>query len=208
MNSEKRKKVIFLIGSLIVAAMFLSSYGAFGSNNTAQATTTVAQKAATSARTYYLSNNYVNATIYAYYNASVVFNRSVSNSSIAAMLSTLSANGSISDYIGAGHSYKLYLSNMTVPSLKQALIVHNLSATITTTALIRLPSKIALYPGGLYQGGYAINGTFTDTSFSVITSNILPIGTKIPVHINALVFGNGTVDGSNVTCMYNGVECQ
>jgi hypothetical protein len=203
MESEKKKKVLFLLGSLVVAAMFLSSYGAFGNNNTAGATTTVIQKPAVVAKTYYVSNNYVNATIYGYSNVSVAFSSNTSNSSIAAMLSALSANGSISNYIGSGYSYKLYLANMTAQSIVQAIKARNLTAAVTATALVRAPSVVRLY-----FNGYPINSTLTHTNFSIVSSNIMPIGTKIPLHITALVFANGTVYGNNLTCTYEGVECQ
>jgi len=201
MDTEKRKKLIFLIGALFVAAMFLSSYGAFGNNNSSAAKTTTVPQKSTTVSTYFVTNDYTNATIYAYSNASVQFSRNDSNSSIELFLSKLSSNGSISDYIGSGYSYKLYLSNMTVQGLKQALAGSNLSASITSTALISLPKNVVLY-----YHGKPVSSTLTITNFSIITNNIMPIGSKIPIHITAFVFNNGTTYEENITIYKKGLN--
>ncbi|MEM0150045.1 MAG: hypothetical protein QXW10_04070 [Candidatus Micrarchaeaceae archaeon] len=200
MDVDKKKKLIFLIGALFVAAMFLSSYGAFGNNNSAAKTTTVPQKSS-SAKLYFVANNYTNATIYGYSNATITFLGNSSNSSIAAFLSKLSSNGSISDYIGSGYSYKLYLSNMTVQGLRQALLRFNLSANISATSLVSLPKSVVLY----YMGT-PLNATLAFTNFSISTSNIMPIGSKIPVHITAFVFQNGTVYNETLSVYKKGLN--
>ncbi|MGC8669929.1 MAG: hypothetical protein ACP5TL_02130 [Candidatus Micrarchaeia archaeon] len=202
MDKEKRNKIIFLMGSILVALMFISSYGAFGNNNSMQSTTTIPQKSS-NVKTYYVTNNYVNATIYNYSGISLTFSRNTSNHTISDLMNALTTNGLISDYVLYGSTYELMLSNSSAIRIQNYLLSENISANVSATAMIRIPSKVTMF-----YYNQSINCTTNHNTFYVSLNKIMPLGSKIPVHLTALVLGNGAVYGDNITCTYKGVECK
>ncbi len=182
--------------------MFLSSYGAFGNNNIgtngAQATTTIKK----AVNLFFATANSVNATVMGYSNMSVRFANGTSNASISSILTQLSANGSISNYIGAGYEYKIYLQNMSMEEFKSALQKAGLNASLFGTAEIELPGTAQFY----YQG-QPIQASITSRNFSLAIPSMPPIGTKLPVHLTAMLTSNGTVYNGEMTCSYNGIQC-
>jgi hypothetical protein len=91
---------------------------------------------------------------------------------------------------------------MSVEELKSMLQKLGFNTSISGTAKIELPNTAQLY----YQG-QPVQALITSRNFSLPLPSILPIGTKLPVHVTAMLTSNGTVFNGEMTCTYNGIQC-
>ncbi len=183
MDSEKRKKTMLFIGSLIVAAMFLSSYLAFGSNSTHQTTTSTT---VFSSSTTFVSGN-VNATVLNYSDHFTIGVRDANATKLSQLnssLSSMESNGSIESYYLLNNSLSIYSGSSDIFDLYNS-ISSLLGSTppINTTALIALPSGIYLN-----YGAYQYFVISNNLSYAVPVEKLVPIGSKLLVKVNALVY--------------------
>ncbi len=188
---SKTKKIVFFIGSLFVAVLFLSSYAAFSNNNVSQGSVTSTTK---SPQTFLLTGS-ANALVAGYGDvASVNATSNITNHSasiIANEISSLQANGEIVSYSNAGSNYRVELANITPYYLQQRL--YNLtglynSIDVGASTTLTLPSKL-----GLYYGNSLTPVTLQNLNYSLYMDNVKALNSTVNVNILALVEPNGTV---------------
>ena len=183
---QKRRQIMLFLGSLFVAFIFLSSYGSFSNNNVATTVTTTILNV----QTYPVFGD-ANAVIVGYGTTMHLdFGSNDSASEAVKLLSNLEANGSISNYIGSGASYEVYLSTMDAYSLQSFLQNStNVSAvTATSAARLALPSNVLLY-----YGNQPVTVNIPKREYSVSLVGLSPISSKVNISISALVTVNGIV---------------
>jgi hypothetical protein len=195
MENDKRKRVLFLIGSIIVALMFVSSYAAFGNNGSVQTTTTTT----TIGYTIPVFGT-ANAVVIGYGSKFTIYlSKNASSNLINSTLSNLQLNGSISNYIGLQKVFTIYAGNMSSYSLlgllnkamPQNSIIANVSENVT------LPTSILMtYP----STGRQVEAYFYHRNAIVYRGSFSAIGSNTPVHISALIFvNNATVENYTLT---------
>jgi hypothetical protein len=190
---EKKKKLIYFLGTLFVAVAFISSYAAVGSfASTSTVTTTI-----TASRTYFVSGS-ANGVVSGYSNGATLV---LSNSSFSAkagnVLTALEDNGSISSFIDLSGNYQVLLSTMNAYSLQQYMdkqLNSSNATSVNASTYIALPSKVELF-----LGSQAIPVTLTQTNYSVSIYPLLPLNTTVKFNLNAIVSGNGTVYNNQLT---------
>ena len=148
----KTKKMIFFIGAIFVGVIFLTSYAAFGNNNSGNASTTTVKAAAPQPTIF--ATGYANAVVTGYAQVADVKPKNNANSTLNtldALMSKLEANGSIDNYVYMNNSYDVYSSSLSAYALQgfldSALNSSN-SVTVGSTADILLPASISMV---LYQ---------------------------------------------------------
>ncbi|MDE1868722.1 MAG: hypothetical protein KGH60_02030 [Candidatus Micrarchaeota archaeon] len=198
---EKTRQKLLGIGVLIVAAVFITSYAAFGNNggsNTTTSTTTI--KPAT---TYYVSGNAI-ATVGGYgsqlYLTLTGTNSSV-NSTVTSLLNRLESNNSVSTYINNPNGYYVSLGNATAYSFYR-LIAAKVNASqfvVNSTAVISLPKVVKLY----YRG-VGLNVTMPKSNYTVQFLNPVPIGSALNVTVAALATANGTIFNNQIRITFQG----
>lgn len=195
MQNDKRKRILFLIGSIIVALMFVSSYAAFGNNGSAQ-TTTVTTTVGYTIPVFGAAN----AVVTGYGNKFIIsLSKNASTNSINTTLSNLQLNGSISSYIGLQKTFTIYAGNMSPYYLLELInkattpnsIIANVSENVT------IPTSVMMtYP----ETGRQTEAYFYSRNATLYRSSFSPIGSNLPVHISALVFvNNATVESYTLT---------
>jgi hypothetical protein len=190
----KRKQLVFLVGSILVAVIFLSSYAAFGNNGTATASTTTVK-----AQTTYFATGSSNGTITNYsdvatltlYNSSNTLKTSVIN-----LISHLEANGTVQNYAASNGSYEIVLASISPYDLQQFLYNKTNSTSnslgIAATSYVELPQNITLYYTNVPVPVY-----LTNRNYSIYLQRVKPIGSKINVSISALLAKNGSIYQNN-----------
>jgi hypothetical protein len=195
MDSEKRKKMVLFIGSLLVAVMFLTSYLAFGNNTTQQTTTPTTT--VLNVQTTFVSG-IVNATVFNYsqHFTLKLAGSNTSSVSLNSMLSNMEANGSIESYNVYNTSLSIYPGRLNVFEVYNAIASRLAYApAINATAFIILPSTMTLY-----YGSYAYTVLSGNSSYAIPVSHLVPIGGALRVKVNALVYKKNS--SLNVYSMY------
>lgn len=184
------------LGSLFVAVIFLSSYGAFNNNTaTTSSTTSIAN-----VKTYFVSGS-SNAIVVNYSNvATLLVNKSVNASSsnqILATLNTLESNGSINSYIEINNSFQIFLSTINAYSLEQLFYTKlgsNKTTAVNASSIVSLPKTITMY-----LNKQSVPMHLTQTNYSMNIFPLRQVGNTIKVSLNAIVTANGTVYQNQIT---------
>ncbi len=194
---EKTKKIVFFIGSLFVAVIFLSSYLAFGNNNTsAQGSTTTTVRPV---QTVFVTGS-VNGTVSGYGSlANLTVN--ASQKGIAGnVLSSLEANGLVDSYISTGYGYQVALYNLSAYSLGQevAMAAGN-SVSVGAATYLILPSTVTLY-----YSKEPVTVVVPSTNQTVFIGNVPKVGAKANLTVSALVGSTGVVYDNQFRVSYPG----
>lgn len=190
---QKKKQIIFLLGSIFVAVIFLSSYAAFSSNG-GSSTVTSTLKSQVTVPTFGNSNavivNYsttnANVTIYNHFNSS--------KTNITKIFSQLQANGSIQSYSSTSNNvYQIVLSTLSPYQLQQIIYnktgLSNSSINVSSVTYVKLPSNVTLYT----STNIPVVVFPPKTNYSVYLKNVKKIGARINVSISALLTRNGSI---------------
>ncbi len=190
MEGERKKRYALLLGSIVVAVMFITSYAAFANNGSVPTSTTTIQET-----TYYVTGQ-ANALVTGYSSTLTVYTSNNSTASqMQSLLSSMESNGSISNYLTAGNQYILYTTGMT-PYAAQQAITGSLpanSVAINGTERVQLPQSVST---SYY--GKAVTIYPSVLNFTISTPMLLPVGASASVTVHALVLGNGQVYDSNI----------
>jgi hypothetical protein len=195
----KNKRWIFLIGSILVALIFLSSYAAFSNNNSGTTSTSTIKPATT-----YFATGSSRAQISNYSDIAVVTLADTSNAatnSTVNAISDLESNGSVQDYTYTNGSYQIVLSSISPYDLQQILYAKtglNNSMNVSSTATITLPKNVILH-----YAGQPINLDLQNRNYSVYLSNVRAIGSVINVSISALLARNGSIYNGQLRVSYS-----
>lgn len=193
---EKTKKMIFTIGSLFVAVIFVTSYAAFGntSNGSSSTTSTV------------LSGNNILALGQAngiIENYSYVVNVTSLNASQNARLNmTLldmeSNNTVISFFARNSTTYTAEISGIGAYQLYTYLTntLNYSNVTLGATAFVRLPASINMQYGASSQQEAPVS--LSPKNYTTYLPNVLPIGTRVPFKIQALITERGQIFNNNI----------
>lgn len=186
----KTKKLIFFIGSLFVAIIFLSSYAAFGNNGNSSTTTSTIKQQQT-----FFSTGTSTATVINYSDVVNITLRSGVNKSainMSGLLSQLQANGTIQNYIYSNGNYQVILYGVSAYNLQQLLYkdpVLNGNVDVGAATYVTLPKTVMLY----YGGQQPINVYLNNRNYSVYLNNVQQKGSVINVSISALLTANGSI---------------
>lgn len=186
----KTKRLIFFIGSIFVAIIFLSSYAAFGNNASGTSSTSTVKPQQT-----FFSTGTSTAIVVNYSDIANITLRNGSNASNVNMtdiLSRLQANGTIQNYIYSNGNYQVILYGISAYGLRQLLYGNpklNGTVDIGATTYVTLPKTITLYYGGQQPINVYLNGR----NYSVYMNNVEPEGSVINVSISALLTANGSI---------------
>jgi hypothetical protein len=198
---EKKRRLVFLFGGILVAIIFLSSYAAFSNNGSPTTVTTTAKSQST-----VFVTGYTNAIITNYSDVAYVSFTNNSNSVkniVANSLSNLQANGTVVDSILTNDSYQVVLSGISPYDLQQLLYKQTNSAnyiTVSSTADVKLPQTITFT-----YSNVPINLHLTTTNYSVYLSNVKTIGSTINVTISTLLYTNNeSIYNNQFRVSYNG----
>lgn len=185
---QKTKKIVFFIGSVIVAIMFISSYAAFGNNGGTTTTTTVGQQSA------YFSTGTSNAVIVNY---SYIANITLTNTSnsvkqgVMGVISGLEANGSIQNYVTTGYGYQAILYGISAYDLMRRFDSNatlNKSVEVGAVTYITLPSEVTLY-----YGNQPITVRPASRNYTVYMPRVEAVGSVVNVALSALIERNGSI---------------
>ncbi|MCL4389471.1 MAG: hypothetical protein M1528_02125 [Candidatus Marsarchaeota archaeon] len=190
MEKDKRKRLLFLIATVALAVMFVTSYAAFGSGSSiSTSSTTINQQ---TIAVFGTSN-----AVVAGYGSSITL--SIINSSIGgkvnSTIAALYSNGSIANYVQLPNGFTLYMANMSAYGLQElfsSTLPRN-SVRINASETVKLPPSIKMY----YNG----NPIFVRSSilnFSLQRSPLLQEGSTVSVNVQALVLLNGSVYNGNI----------
>jgi hypothetical protein len=196
---KKRKQLIFLLGSVFVAVIFLTSYAAFSNNNGSSSSTSTVKPSTTF---FALGNS--NALIINYSDIAVVIpkNSNSSKNNVTAILSGLETNGSVQNYIYSNGSYQVVLATISAYGLQQLLYRKTgqpNSITVGSTATVFMPSNVVLY----YTNVPVVVAP-PSRNYSVYVKSVKSPGTIINVSISALLNRNGSIYNSQFRVSYNG----
>jgi hypothetical protein len=191
---EKKKKLIYFLGTLFVAIAFVSSYAAVGSFAT---TSTVTTTIAVPSKTYFVSGT-ANGVVSGYSSSAVLVLRNANLSSAASnALAALEGNGSISSYLSMNGSYQVLLSSMNAYSLQQDINrrLNSSNATyVNASTEIVLPSKVYLA-----LGSQTVAVTLPQRNYSINVYPLMPLNATIRFNLNAIIAGNGTIYNNQLT---------
>ncbi len=191
---EKKKKLIYFLGTLFVAIAFVSSYAAVGSFAT---TSTVTTTIAAPSKTYFVSGS-ANGVVSGYSSSAVLVLRNSNLSSAASnALAALEGNGSISSYLSMNGSYQVLLSSMNAYSLQQDINrrLNSSNATyVNASTEIVLPSKVYLA-----LGSQTVAVTLPQRNYSINVYPLMPLNATIRFNLNAIIAGNGTIYNNQLT---------
>ncbi|MGC8478345.1 MAG: hypothetical protein ACP5NE_00230 [Candidatus Micrarchaeia archaeon] len=184
MDSEKRKKAVLFIGSLLVAFMFLTSYLAFGNNSTQQGST--ASTTIFDGRTTFVSG-VVNATVLNYSNHFVIGVAGANATKLSQLnlsLSAMESNGSVESYFAFNKSLSIYSGTSSIFELYNSISsLLGFKPSINATAIIALPKDMYLS-----YGAYQYSVVSGNLSYYLPVKNLIDVGGTLPVKVNALVY--------------------
>ena len=190
MEHERKRKLALFAGAIVVAIMFLTSYAAFGSNGTAQSTTTSIKQS-----TYPVFGN-ANAVVIGYGSSvSVTLIDINASGALNSTLSKLEANSTITNFIPTATGFIVYAPGSAPYTVQEAFgsaLPHNAIA-LNGTESIRIPSSLVLY----YYGTETNVHTNT-TNFTIPVQELKPTGSNVSVSIRALVLPDGNVYQNNI----------
>lgn len=189
---DKTKKIIFSVGSLFAALIFITSYAAFGNNTAANSSTT----SIGSANTVFVYGS-ANGVIVNYSYTAYI---SAPNDKLAALnstLGTLEANGSISNYVAVNSTtYQAILSTINPYQLYTYLssALNSSNVSVDGYAYVTLPSTITMY----YSTGLQVPISFPQKNYSVPLTKTYPIGSNVPLKVQVLVTTNGKIYNNQI----------
>jgi hypothetical protein len=195
----KTKKIIFVVGAIFVAIIFLTSYAAFSNNNTGSTSTTTVESQAT-----YFSTGTSNAIITNYSDiAYVTLSNSVNSSKInmTTILSGLETNGSVDNYVYTNGSYEVVLSSISAYDLQELLykdVGSNTFVNVGATTYVELPQSVVLY-----YTTQPITVNLPSRNYSIYLKNVQMEGSTVNVSISGLLERNGTIYNSQFRVAYN-----
>jgi hypothetical protein len=190
---QKTKKLIFFIGSLFVAVIFVTSYLAFGNNQT-QPTSTTSVLQANTLLVYGTANGVV--MNYSYSAFVTVLSKSQHNA-VNATLDALESSGNISSYNPVNStSYQAVLASINLNQFSSYISSHLNSSNVSVGGYtyIRLPANVLMAAGG----GQAVPIAFPQTNYSVYLPKVYPIGANVPLSVQALVTTQGKIFNNQV----------
>jgi hypothetical protein len=198
----KTKKLVFLIGAILIAVIFITSYAAFSSNNTASTTTTTVKSVESFFATGSSNAIITNYSDIAYVVISNSTNFTKENTTITTELNSLESNGSIDNYINTNNSYQVVLSSVSAYDVQQ-LLYKDLGTQNTikvgSTAYITLPPTITLF-----YNNQPITTRIPSQNYSIYMQNIKAINSTINVSISTLVTANGSIYNNQFRVSYSG----
>ena len=187
----KTKKIIFFLGAIFVAIIFLTSYAAFSSNNTRNSSTTTIKS---TPQPTIFTTGYSNATITGYGQVAEVRPLNLSNATLNnldTLMSKLEANGSIDNYVYTNSSYEVYSSSLS-PYALQNVVSNSLnssnSVAVGSTADIVLPPSISLYYSNTSP---PISVPLKNRNYTLYLNNVRAIGSNVNLSLSALITQNG-----------------
>lgn len=187
----KTKKLIFFLGSIFVAIIFLTSYAAFSNNGTNSTTTTIKSQSTV------FATGVSSAVVYNYGDVAYVSLLNSSNSSRDALtnsISQLESMGNVQNYIETNGSYQLILSsNISSYGLQQWLYgkIGSNTVSVGSDAEIILPSSIQLY-----YNNAPLSIQLPNRNYSIYLSNVVALNSTINITISALLLRNGSIYGN------------
>ncbi len=200
-RAKKRRGYLMLIGTVIVAVMFVSSY--LVSNNNQNNTTTTKTTILQNVKSYFATNDSVAATLRGYGTtiSITVANNTTAINSVAGMLDNLTGEGAIS-YTPRGNTFSVLLfNNLTPYSLEQKLSNAVGVASIENASAVAYVSLPAIVP--MYINGQSIRvAAGNSTQYPITISKLEPEGTRIIVAVQAIVTANGQVYNNSIRVIY------
>jgi hypothetical protein len=185
----KTKKLIYGVGSIFVAIIFIFSYGAFGNNSNASTSTTTVG----ASNTVFVYGN-TNGIIENY--SQTTYITATGKNEIEALnvsLGNLEANGTVSNYVPINATYyEAILSTMSPYQLSVYLANALNSSTISVSAYayVRLPATVYVN----YNGGSQIPLKVPAKNYTVyISKSNYSIGANVPVKMQVLVTTAGQI---------------
>lgn len=197
-----KKQIIEVLGGVLIAAIFISSYISLanygGSQNQTQASTTI------NAQTVFASGT-ANATITGYYPTFAIYlqckNATLDNSTIDQLSNTLTNlenNNNVSNFyplnkkiiVNSGSSNSIALYSYLSPMINQS--AYNCTV-FSGSASIELPSAVKMKVQTQVVS-IPIPGNLRNSSLSLNFSK--NISGQVPVKVSALLYLNGSIAGS------------
>lgn len=191
---EKRsKEIMFFLGSVFVALIFLSSM--IGSGNVISGPSG-GQGQQKNVTTFFAAGT-VNATVTGYESSAVVTlaNESLDNETNTLLLG-LEDNGSVTTYNQMGNQFSIYLGTMDSYGLQGMLSdrLGNSSFTISSRMLVSLPGIVTLHA---YNQSIPVR--FKQGSYSLSATHMEAVNSSMPMYVSAIVaFVNNSYE------VYNG----
>lgn len=196
----KKKKLIFLVGAIFVAIVFLSSYAAFSNNNSGSTSTSTVK----SQQTYFFTGS-SNAIITNYSDIAYVTLPNSTNSSnynLTGILSKLEANGSVENFAYTNSSYEVVLSTISAYDLQKVLYNDtgtNNTINVGSTTYVELPPKVVLSYTNSTQ---TIPVYLTNRNYSIYMKNVEKLGSSVNVSISTLLESNGSIYNNQFRVTY------
>lgn len=185
----KKKKIIFVLGAIFVAVIFLSSYAAFSNNGTAATTTSTIKSESTF---YAFGSSTAIVTNYSdIANVTLINSTNSSKGQVSNAISELEANGTVQNYIYTDNSYQVVLSSISPYQLQQFIYNKtNMTNTISvgSTAFVMLPGNVTLY-----YTNQPIRVSLANRNYSLYISKAVAINTTVNVSISGLLARNGSI---------------
>jgi hypothetical protein len=197
---QKTKRLIFFIGAIFVGIIFLTSYAAFGHNNTTSNDSSSSSTILKSVQTVFATGK-TNGTITNYSAVAYVTPLGLSNSSknnLSAFMSQLQENGTLDNYVLTNNTYQVYLSNLSAYRLQQLLynkFNSNNSVSVTATADLMVPQSVNLYYS---NSSPPINVALTSKNYTVSLTGLKSIGMKVNLTVSALITTQGSVFNNQI----------
>jgi hypothetical protein len=195
------KKTIVLIGTVIIAIVFISSIAAFGNGNSNTTSTTTITRSTT-----FVAGS-ANVVVSGYSQTLAInIAQQAQNSSaiVSSLLDSMLANNIINNFFPEGAGFIVYLGNVSAYNLSTTIsaAVGNAPVSFNATVKARLPQSITLY-----NSGRPLHVQIGNSTYPFSTSKLMPIGSNVSVNIQAIVYQNTTMVqnlGGPVFSVYNG----
>ncbi len=197
MDDKRRKEIIFFMGSVLVAVIFLTSYVAFGGISTSTATTTQQANQST-----FFAIGAANAIVVGYSDAAgITLSDPAYSSEVSNSLNILSSNGILTNVVELNSTYsEVFFQNTSkynAYDLQQYIynsIMSNTIAVVNATTLVSLPRSLVM---SIAAQKFTIS--IPKSNYSLQVSPLVAEGTLIPVNIHALVTQGGTIYEGQIT---------
>lgn len=191
---SKTKKLIYGVGSIFVAIIFIFSYGAFGNNsNSSTSTTTVG--ASNTVFVYGSTNGIIENYSYTTYITATGKNEI---EALNVSLGNLEANGTVSNYVPINATYfEAILSTLSPYQLNVYLAnaLNSSNVSVSAYAYVRLPATVYVN----YNGGSQIPLKIPSKNYTVyISKSNYSIGANVPVNMQVLVTTSGQIHNNQL----------
>ncbi|MCL4411712.1 hypothetical protein M1329_02160 [Candidatus Marsarchaeota archaeon] len=200
-KAGRRRGYLMLIGTIIVAVMFVSSY--LVSNNSQGSATTTKTTIPSNVKSYFATNDSVPATLRGYGStlSLTIANNTTDINSVTGILSNLTSEGAIS-YTPRGNTFSVLLfSNLTPYSLEQELSNAIGPASIKNASAVAYVSLPAIVP--MYIGGQPIRVAIgNSTQYPITLPRLEPEESFVLVGVQALVTTSGQVYNNSIRVIY------